>query len=150
DGLEVGDEGRTLLTVNYKEGVGQTLQEVKGGNRRGGGVPTGRTVQSTSGELQLKWTTKDGKTKIYEHTVNLDPTRLTIRDDGEATDEKARQAVFGILKVQLAGLPMPYFVPEDKSLVALPLATASEMAAPLSAKDAMKKKIDAKKKKIGK
>lgn len=151
DGLEVSDDGSTAIAVQYKEKAGKTLQEIKGGTPfRGGGVPTGRTVQSTAGEFSIKWTSKDGKTKIYEHTLNLDPSMLTIRDAGEITDEKARQQVFAILKIQLAGLPMPYFVPTDKSLAVLPMTTSSDMAAPLSPQDAMKKKIEAKKKKIGK
>ena len=151
DGLEVADDGSTVMAIQYKETVGKTLQEVKGGTPfRGGGVPTGRTVQSTAGELSIKWTSKDGKTKIYEHTVHLDPSLLTIRDTSEATDEKARQQVFAILKVQLAGLPMPYFVPQDKTLAVLPVSTSSDMAAPLSPQDALKKKIEAKKKKVGK
>jgi hypothetical protein len=131
--------------------AGQTLQEVKGGTPFGrGGTPTGRSVQSTAGELVIKWTSKDGKTKIYEHTVKLDPSTLFIRDQGDVTPEKARQQVFEILKRQLAGLPMPYFVPTDKSLAMLPLTTSSDNAAPLSPQDAMKKKIEAKKKKVGK
>ena len=150
DGLEVADDGSTAMSVQYKEKAGKTLQEVKGGSIRGGGVPTGRSIQSTAGEMVIKWTSKDGKTKIYEHTVNLDPSVLTIRDPGEVTDDKARQQVFAILKVQLASLPMPYFVPQDKALAVLPMTTSSEMASPLSPKDAMKKKIEAKKKKVGK
>jgi hypothetical protein len=87
---------------------------------------------------------------IFEDTVNLDPSHLIIRDDGEATDEKARQQVFEILKIQLAGLPMPYFVPTDKSLMVLPAVTSSQMAVPSSAEDKIKAKIEAKKKKVGK
>jgi hypothetical protein len=151
DGLEVSDDGATAVAVQWKEMAGKTLQEVQGGTPfRGGGTPTGRTVQSTAGELQIKWTSKDGKTNIYEHTLHLDPSMLTIRDPGEVTDDKARQQVFAILKRQLSGLPMPYFVPNDKSLAVLPMTTSSDMAAPLSPQDAMKKKIEAKKKKIGK
>jgi hypothetical protein len=150
DGLEVGDDGSTAMTVQYKEKAGKTLQEVKGGSIRGGGVATGRSIQSTAGEMVIKWTSKDGKTKLYEQTVNLDPSVLTFRDTGEVTDEKARQQVFAILKVQLASLPMPYFVAQDKSLAVLPMTTSSEMANPLSPQDAMKKKIEAKKKKVGK
>jgi hypothetical protein len=150
DGLEVSDDGATALAVQWKEMEGKTLQEVKGGTPFGrGGTPTGRTVQSTAGELQIKWTSKDGKKIIYEHTVKLDPSTLIIRDPGEVTPDKARQQVFAILKRQLAGLPMPYFVPTDKSLASLPMTTASEGAAALSPQDAMKKKIEAKKKKVG-
>jgi hypothetical protein len=151
DGLEVSDGGSTALSVTYKETAGKTLQEIKGGTPfKGGGVPTGKTVQSTAAELVIHWTSKDGKTSIYDHTLNLDPSMLTIRDKGEVTDEKVRQQVFAILKIQLAGLPIPYFVPQDKSIAVLPMTTSSEMAAPLSPQDAMKKKIEAKKKKIGK
>lgn len=150
DGLEVSDEGTTVLAVQYKEMAGKVLQEVKGGTIRGGGTPTGRTVQSTAGELQIKWTTKDGKTKVFEHVLNLDPSYLSIRNEGEVTDAVARKQVFEILKIQLAGLPMPYFMSQDKDLAVLPMSTSSEMADPASPKDALKKKIDAKKKMVKK
>ncbi len=151
DGLEVGDDGPTTLKVQYKESAGKMLQEVKGGNPiQGGGVPTGRSIQSTAGELKISWTSTDGKTPIFSDVINLDPNRLVILDKGEVNDAKAREQVFAILKIQLAGLSMPYFVPTDKSLVVLPMVTASLMAAPLSEKDAIKAKIEAKKKKITK
>ena len=147
DGLEIDDDGTTMMRVQYKESLGNTLQEIKGGNplnpRRGGGVPTGRSVQSTAGELLIQWTSKDGKTKIYEHVETLDPGFLAIRDSADVTEAKIRQQVFEILKIRLAQLPMPYFVPQDKDLAVLPMTTASEMAAPLSKKAAMKKKIEA-------
>jgi hypothetical protein len=78
--------------------------------------------------------------------------RDKLREWGNQIDtpDKAREQVFAILKRQLAGLPMPYFVPTDKSLAMLPLTTSSDMVAPLSPQDAMKKKIEAKKKKVGK
>ena len=153
DGLEVSDDGSTSLSVQYKETAGKTLQGSEGGARlsKGAVSPTGeKTVQSTAAEVVIHWTSKDGKTGIYDHTLNLDPSMLTIRDQGGVTDEKVRQQVFAILKIQLAGLPMPYFVPQDKSLAVLPMTTSSEMAAPLSPQDALKKKIEAKKKKVGK
>ncbi|MBS0266094.1 MAG: WD40 repeat domain-containing protein [Planctomycetes bacterium] len=151
DGLEVDDEGATVLNIQYKEMAGKTLQEVKGGDRLGrGGTATGKTVQSTAGEVQIKWTTKDGKTKIYEQNLNLDPSFLSVRTEGDMTDEMARKQVFAILKIRLAGLPMPYFVPQDKDLAVLPMTTLSEPSAPATGKDAAKKKIEAKKKMIKK
>lgn len=151
DGLEAADDGPTAISVQYTEAAGKTLQEVKGGNLLGrGGVATGRTVQSTSAELAIKWTSKDSKSKVYEHTLKLDPSMLMSRNQGQFTDEMARKKVFEIIKIQLAGLPMPYFVPDDKSLAVLPLTTSSEPAAPLSGKDALKKKINAKLKKVRK
>lgn len=144
DGLEVDEGGATILAVQYKEGVGSTLQEFTGGNRFGvGGTATGRSVQSTAAELKLKWTSKDRKTKIYEHVENLDPGFLSVRD--ELTEEKVREQVFNILKLRLAQLPMPYFVPNDKDLAVLPMTTASKAGAaePSSANAALKKKIEA-------
>jgi hypothetical protein len=146
DGLEVDPAGGTVLTLKYKEMAGKVLQEVKGGNIFGGGTPTGRTVQSTAGEVEIVWTTKDAKTKLYEHKFNLDPSHLILRDKAPPTDATVRQQVFEILKLQLAGLPMPYFVPTDKSLITLPTTTLSSTAAPTSPQDAIKKKIEAKKK----
>lgn len=151
DGLAVADDGATVMTIQYKETAGKTLQEVKGGTPLGGGgVATGRSVQSTAGELKLAWTSKDGNTPIYTETINLDPSRLMVRDSGDVTDEKIRQQVFAILKIQLSSLPMPFFVPTDKELMVLPMVTTSQMAAPASPDDALKAKIEAKKKKIAK
>lgn len=152
DGLEVADDGSTVMTVQYKETAGKVLQEFKGGSPLGkGGVATGRSVQSTAGELKIKWTSKDGKTQIYNDVIHLDPSRLTVRETGELTDDKIREQVFAILKIQLAGLPMPYFFPADKSLMPLPMLTTSDMAGPAaSAEEALKAKIEAKKKKVAK
>lgn len=146
DGIEVDEEGTTILTVDYKESAGQTLKEFAGGNRiLGGGTATGRSAQSTQGDVSIKWTSKDGKTKIYEDTFKLDPTYLSVRADEKLTNESVREKVFDILKLQLAGLPMPYFVPEDKSLTTLPLSSTSLGAAKVSPQDANKKKIEARK-----
>ena len=150
DGLEIAADGATLMTVQYKETLGKTLQEVQGVNRfnpLAGGTPTGRSVQSTAGELQIKWTSKDGKTTIYNHVEKLDPGFLAIRDPAQVTEEKIRQQVFAILKIRLAQLPMPYFVPQDKELGTLPLVTASPAATPPSRQALMKQKIEAAKKK---
>ncbi|MCC7422687.1 MAG: WD40 repeat domain-containing protein [Planctomycetaceae bacterium] len=146
DGLEVDDEGTSILTVDYKESAGQTLKEFTGGNRIfGGGTATGRSAQSTQGDVSIKWTSKDGKTKIYEETFKLDPSYLSVRADEKLTAETVREKVFSILKLQLAGLPRPYFVPEDKSLTNLPLASTSLGAGKVGAQDSNKKKIEARK-----
>lgn len=151
DGLEAGDDGPTTISVQYKEGTGKTLQEFQGGDRRGrGGVATGRSVQSTSAELTIKWTAGGGKNVLYEHTVNMDPNSLSFANQGQITEELARKQVFEIIKLQLAGLAMPYFISSDKSVAALPMTTFSESATPVSAKDARKKKINSKLKKIRK
>jgi hypothetical protein len=149
DGLEVADDAPTWMHIQYSEKEGKTLQEVKGGTVFGGGTATGKSVQSTAGELQIKWSTADGNTVIYEHKYTLDPNRLLIiSDGGELTDAKARQQVFGVLKAHLSGLPMPYFVPLDPSLSVLPVTTTSEQATPSTPQDSVKAKIEAKKKKL--
>ena len=145
DGLEVADDGGTILNVKYKESAGKVLKEMKGGTIRGGGTPTGKTVQSTAAEVEMSWTTKDGKTKVFEHKLDLDPSMLTVRSNEEVTDAVAHKQVFAILKLQLAGLPMPFYVPLEKGGLTLPMVTNSSMAAPLSKEDALKKKIEAKK-----
>lgn len=151
DGLEVGDDGSTTIAITYKEKAGKVLNEVKGGTPFGrGGQATGKTIQSTAAELTIKWTSKDGKTKIYEDSVDFDPSFLSIREPGDITDAKAREAVFDALKRQLSGLPMPYFVPEDKALSMLPVTTTSSMAPKMTAAEINKMKIEAKKKKTGK
>lgn len=147
DGLEVDDSGSTLFTFKYSEREGKELKEVKGGDFLGrGGKETGRTVQSTAADVEISWTSKDGKTKIYEHKFDYDPSVLIVRSNEEVNATAARNSVFASLKVYLAGLPMPYYVPLEKGGQTLPLVTNSALAAPPSKADMLKSKIDAKKK----
>lgn len=145
DGLEVAEEAETLMNVKYSEISGKQLQEFVGGNPIfGGGTATGRTVQSTAGLIEIEWASKDGKTKIYSERVVLDPSTLLIRQGEDLSEANIRAKVFDVVKARLAGLPLPYFVPEDKSIANLPIAT-STTAKPLSKEDALKKKIEDKK-----
>lgn len=145
DGLEVADDGETIMTVNYGEAAGKQLQEIAGGSPfRGGGTATGRSVQSTAGVIDIDWVSKDKKTKIYADKIELDPNTLIIRQGEVLSEENIRSKVFGVVKARLAGLPLPYFVPDDKSISNLPLVT-STTSKPLSKEEALKKKIEDKK-----
>jgi WD40 repeat protein len=150
DGLEVSPTGTTILSVQYQETVGKVLQEVQGGNIFGGGTPTGRSVQSTAGDVKISWTSADKKTKIFEQNFGLDPNYLRISGATELTEEKARGQVFEILKLQLADLPLPYFVPNDKSLSVLPVPTTSPAGRPSSPQDVINQRIEARKKALKK
>ncbi|OAI56641.1 hypothetical protein AYO47_02020 [Planctomyces sp. SCGC AG-212-M04] len=150
DGLEVSPAGTTVLAVQYQESAGKVLQEVQGGTVFGGGTPTGRTVQSTAGDVKISWTSADKKTKVFEQNFSLDPGYLRISDSKELTEEKARGQVFEILKRQLADLPLPYFVPNDKSLSVLPVPTTSPAGKPASPQDVINQRIEARKKALKK
>lgn len=145
DGLAVDDGGGTVMTVDYSETAGKTLQETKGGNPIRPGTPTGKSVQSTAADVKLSWVSTDGKTKIFETTFNLDPSFVSLRPNEQLTEEAVHKHVFAMLKIRLNGLPMPFFVAKDSSISPLPVATASDMAAPGSKEDLLKKKIEAKK-----
>ena len=150
DGIEVADDGTSVIALDYQEGKGKTLQEVQGGKGPIGGTATGKSVTATAATLAIKWTTRDGKTKIWESQLALDPSFISIRE-GEATDAKARDQMFAMLQRQVANQPFPYFVPEDKSLSPLPILSGADEDKPGSkGKTAVQKKIDAKKKKLGK
>jgi hypothetical protein len=150
DGIEVADDGTSVIAIDYQEGKGKTLQEIQGGKGPIGGQATGKSVTATAATLVIKWTSRDGKKKIWESQMALDPSFLSIRE-GEATDAKARDQMFAMLQRQVANQPFPYFVPEDKALSPLPvLSGAEEEKAGGKAKNATQKKIDAKKKKLGK
>ena len=150
DGLEVSPTGTTVLAVQYQETAGKVLQEVQGGTIFGGGTPTGRSVQSTAGDVKISWTSADKKTKVFEQNMTLDPNRLRISGATELTEEKARGQVFEILKRQLADLPLPYFVPNDKSLSVLPVPTTSPVAKPATSQDLINQRIEARKKALKK
>lgn len=97
----------------------------------------------------------DTATKVFEpddngdrRTLALNPSYLRMTGAAEITAEKARGQVFEILKLQLAELPVPYFVPSNSSLSMLPVPTVSPAVAAKGAspQDLINRKIEARKK----
>jgi len=121
-GIEVQDEQPTVLRIEYQEAVGNTLQEsIRNRNGNGpllGGTPTGRSVQTTQAALTMSWTRDKEKKPLWSKNLIVNPTILFV--DGEITPEKARTAMFKDLKNELLAQPIPYFIPDDQSLVQLP------------------------------
>lgn len=146
DGIDVKDQSDTVMHVTYTESAGEELDVVKG-NGPGGllrGTPTGQKIKTTKGAVQIVWKSKDGKETFWSGEVALDPKFMTLKQ-GEVNDEGARKGMLSMIQLQLSGMPIPYFIPADKSLSLLP--AVSEIASGEPAKeDKLKKKVDAKKK----
>jgi hypothetical protein len=122
DGIRVADGQTTVLTLNYEETTGVLLNEVVGGRPgpRGGGVATGRTVQGTRGICHLEYTGRGGEV-FWANLLDLDlKTVVGVKQPSEVA---ARDATFAVLTRQLRQQPLPYFVPKDPKLVALPGST---------------------------
>ena len=119
-GIEVKEEQSTVLRIDYQEAVGNTLQESIR-DRNGpllGGTLTGKSVQTTQAAVTISWTRDKEKKPLWSKNLVVNPTLLFVQ--GEVTPEKARTAMFDDLKNTLLAQPIPYFIPDDKSLVPLP------------------------------
>jgi len=129
EGIEVAEGKPTVLHVRYTEAAGETLQEMKGNGPLpgfGGGTPTGRTVQATKASCDLAWEVAASKKPLWSDHMDFDPRNLMVR--GEASDAKAREAVFGMIRGGLAGKLLPYFIPKDAALATLPGVTVMPAA----------------------
>ena len=145
DGIDVKDQSDTVVQVTYNEAAGAELDIVKG-NGPGllRGTPTGQKVQTTKGAVQIVWKSRDGKDTLWTGEVALDPKFMTFRT-GEVNAEAARKGMLDMIKYQLAGLPIPYFIPVDKSVSLLPVSSEIPSGEPTK-DDKLKRKVDAKKK----
>lgn len=146
EGIEVKDGEPVSFRVTYQEAKGNTLQESQRnpGSPILGGTPTGRSVEATKVAVNLSWRKDNGKVVVWSKDVLMDPSFLIFR--GELTAENARNSMFEGLKNSLFAQPIPYFIPEDKTLVQLPGST--ELKNPnLSASGRTKARLDAAKKK---
>ncbi len=128
EGIPVAEGQSAVLHIRYGEAAGETLREMKSkGPLPGfGGTPTGRTIQATKALCSISWELEGQKTPIWAEKLDFDPTNLMV--SGEATDAKARESAFGVLKLRLAGVPLPYFVPKFSSLSTLPGVTVLSTA----------------------
>jgi WD40 repeat protein len=118
DGISVGDNQPLILKVSYSESAGETLPE-----RRGiAGPPTGRTVHATNVKLKLTLAARNGGQVVWEQDVAVTPHVATAIDK-DAVDAHMHDAILQQVLSRVSLLPIPYFVPQDKSLSHLPGAT---------------------------
>jgi len=129
EGIEVAEGRPTVLHARYTEAAGETLQVVRSNGPLpgfGGGTPTGQTVQATKAACDLTWEVAGGKKTLWADHMDFDPRNLMVR--GEASDAKAREAVFGMIRGGLTGRLLPYFIPKDAALATLPGVTVMPAA----------------------
>lgn len=115
DGITVADNQPLVLKVTYGESAGETLVERQGIM----GPATGRTVQATKVDVKLVLTPRAGGQAVWQHDLAYDPHAVTVRGK-EATDAAVHDAILRQLLYQLSFAPIPYYVPQDKSLSPLP------------------------------
>lgn len=157
--LEVGDEAASVMTVKYNEVVADATPEIKK-------IFPENRVPLTRGQLTIKWTSKDGKSPIYEEVLDIDPymyeqeegmilgsdasSVMNVRMRGQLTEQTAQKLVFEILNLRLTAARLPFFVPSDESLLTLPVIAKAPTAASGVMDAAGKPKAEMKKKKAGK
>lgn len=132
DGIKVEPGAPVVLTVRYSEQTGATLHEVESkagpggvpmppGPFGGNAVKTGRTVQGTKATCDVAFKLAGATTPFWSNRIEMDPKNLIVTEQPSAA--AARSATFGMVKSSLLQQPIPYFVPKDASLAALPGST---------------------------
>jgi hypothetical protein len=120
DGITVEQDQPLELRLAYGEAAGKILQERKSKrgfpSRLNPGTPTGRSVQATQANLFIELVSANKP--LWSHAMQLDPGTIIVR--GNASDEQARRSTLNIVALRLKSIPIPYFIPKNKSLVQLP------------------------------
>jgi WD40 repeat protein len=115
DGISVADNQPLVLKIAYSESAGETLTERQGVF----GPSTGRTVQATKVNVKMVLAARAGGQVVWQQDLAHNPHAVSIMGK-EATDASVRDAILQQLLYQLSFSPIPYFVPQDKSLSNLP------------------------------
>jgi hypothetical protein len=132
DGIRVESDAPVVLSVRYSEQIGATLHEVESkagpgglplpsGPFGGNAVKTGRTVQGTKATCDVAFKLAGAATPFWSNRIEMDPHHLIVTEQPSAAT--ARSATFRMVKSSLLQQPIPYFVPKDASLAALPGST---------------------------
>jgi|GEM_PF-3227851 len=138
DGITVAAGQQTVLSVKYSEREGVTLHEMQSQGGPGGvpGLPgpggnavaTGRTVQGTRALCDIAFKIAGRTTPFWANHIDMDPKTIIVRE--QASDAAARSATFRMVKGALTQQPIPYFVPKDPNLAALPGTTQLPASTP--------------------
>ena len=149
EGLEVSDDGLTILAIDCKPMSLKVLSQIKPSLPiRVSGVPKDNGVPREGVVFRMKWKDNEGKRTFFEEGFYLESYMFAGQGEGKEQDEKDRMNVYHRLKLSLQAIPFPDFVPAEQSMVSLPFVTDSELTVTETAADPVKAKIDAKKKKM--
>jgi hypothetical protein len=116
DEITVAEDQPLVLNVDYSESEGRTLYERQGIS----GPATGRSVQATKVHLKLSLVTKTGAKPFFTDEIEHDPYGVTVIGQKEANEATVRDSIFKQLLFKLSESPIPYFVPREPGLPALP------------------------------
>ena len=115
DGLKVEEGQPAVLRLRYKEVAGKQMPF------RGLGQPLNEStsVETTKMQVEAAIISADGKTTYWSHALEYEPTSLVIR--GQANVKTVRDATFEHLKDRLPGLPLPYYLSNNKKAPMVPM-----------------------------
>ena len=116
DGVKLADNRPVGLTVKYSEKAGETVRIVEKNRPFDRGHDTGRTAVETLGVVELSLKVKD-KT-IWSQTIEARPASSY---EGEINDNTVRSSTVQDAAWRLKDYVLPYFVPVDEKLAALPI-----------------------------
>jgi hypothetical protein len=144
DGVHVAAGQQTVLSLKYSEREGATLHEMQsqGGpgsfpglpGSAGNAVATGRTVQGTRAICDIAFKLAGRTAPFWSNHIDIDPKTIIVRE--QASDAAARSATFRLVKGALTQQPIPYFVPKDANLAALPGTTQLPASTPAATRPA--------------
>ncbi len=122
DGMVIGSTPVAELHVTYAEADGQQMFQQ---DRRNPGLPrqpqpppTGASIQSTVASIKLALQFTGDTQSVWTADLLINPSVLFIR--GNATAASARDAMFQAAQWQITAAPIPYFIPKDNAIPALP------------------------------
>jgi hypothetical protein len=121
DSMVIGKESGIVLYAHYSEMDGRTLQQRnmnRGTASSAPPAPAGPGIQSTVAIIKLELRLPDKTKPVWSTEIEVDPRVLIIR--GTATAESAREAMFSAAQTQITSAAIPYFIPENSKLPALP------------------------------
>jgi hypothetical protein len=119
DGLRLGDEGRAFFRLKFSEKAGDSLpiyERQSPFDRRG--ADTGRRATEAKGSLVIELIVPGQAEPIWRDTVSaISATSFS----GEITDDTVRTSMIGNMARTLQQVSIPYFIPKDERMLALPL-----------------------------
>ncbi len=118
DDVGVAPDQPMRLVAFYTEKAGETLKVVEEGFSPFEVHDTGKTVEETKAQLELKWVDQAGNV-VWEREI----TRATDRygDEEKLTSANLRKDMFRDVLGVLSGVRIPYLIPADPDVAALPV-----------------------------
>ncbi|QDU30299.1 hypothetical protein ETAA8_54190 [Anatilimnocola aggregata] len=122
DNLKVQDGQKTYFRMRFTENAGDTLPIYERQSVfafRDPGRDTGRTATEAVGSLAVELFVEGNETPIWRDTIKGTSSRSF--SNTEINDESVRKSMIDRITSGIGELDFPYFIPESKELLALPI-----------------------------